>query len=136
MQRLLIPMLTALLFTACKDPIEQKKENMILDAMTDGQWKVTSYQKGNIDATSSFTGYSFQFYRNRTVDALKSSAVEQQGSWAEDASKLTITATFSNPTEPLILLNGTWQITRTTWTSVNANQSINGELRVLRLDKQ
>lgn len=70
------------------------------------------------------------------MDALKNSAVDQQGTWAEDASKLTIQATFSNPTEPLILLNGTWQITKTTWTSVNANQSINGELRVLRLDKQ
>lgn len=135
MQRLLIVMLTAFLFTACKDAIEQKKENIILDAMTQGQWKVSTYQKGNNDATSSFSGYSFQFYKDRTVEALKNSAVEQKGAWAEDTDKLTIQATFANPTEPLILLNGIWQITSTTWTSVNAIQTVNGEQRVLRLDK-
>ena len=136
MQRLFIVMLTTLLFTSCEKVIEKAKEDAVITAMTDGQWKVTNYQKGNTDATSSFTGYSFQFYKNQTVDALKNSTVEKKGTWAGDGTNFTIQASFSNATEPLILLNGTWQITNTSWTSVNAIQSINGEQRVLRLDKQ
>lgn len=129
-------MLTALLFTSCKEAIEDAKEDAVIKAMTEGQWKVSNYQKGNTDATSSFTGYSFQFYKNQTVDALRNSAVEKKGTWLGDGTNFTIQATFSNATEPLILLNGTWQITNTTWTSVNAVQTINGEPCVLRLDKQ
>lgn len=136
MQRLFILMLTALLLTSCKEAIENAKEDAVIKAMTEGQWKVTNYQKGNTDATSSFTGYSFQFYKNQTVDALKNSTLEKKGTWLGDGVNFTIQASFSNVAEPLILLNGTWQITNTTWTSVHAIQSINGEQRVLRLDKQ
>jgi hypothetical protein len=136
MHRFFILMLTTLLFTSCKEAIDDAKEDAVIKAMTDGQWKVTNYQKGNTDATSSFSGYSFQFYKNQTVDALMNSAVEKKGTWAGDGTTATIQASFSNATEPLILLNGTWQITRTTWTSVQAFQIVNGEQRVLRLDKQ
>lgn len=136
MSRVFIIMLTALLFSSCKEAIEEKKENMILDAMTDGRWVVTNYAKGSINATPTFSDYTFQFHRDRTVDALKSSTFEKKGLWAENASNLTIEATFSNVSEPLILLNGIWQITKTTWSSVDAIQIVNGEQRVLRLEKQ
>jgi hypothetical protein len=129
-------MLTTLLFTSCKEAIEDAKEDAVIKAMTEGQWKVTNYQKGNTDATSSFSGYSFQFYKNQTVDALKNSAVEKKGTWVGNGANFTIQATFTNATEPLILLNGTWRITNSTWTSVDAIQSVNGEQRVLRLNKQ
>jgi len=136
MSRGLILLLTVLLFSGCKEAIEEKKENMILDAMTDGQWKVSNYTKGPTNETASFTSYAFQFYKDRTVDALKSSTFDKRGTWQENANALTIQATFSNASEPLVLLNGTWQITRTSWTSVDAYQDVNGERRVLRLDKQ
>jgi len=136
MSRVFILMLTVLLFSGCKEAIEEKKENMILDAMTDGRWVVTNYTKGSINATPSFSDYAFQFHRDRTVDALKSSAFEKKGLWQENANNLTIQATFTNVNEPLILLNGTWQITKTSWTSVDAFQIINGEQHVLRLEKQ
>lgn len=133
---ILLLMLTVSLLPGCKKAIENIAENKILDAMTDGRWKVSNYAKGSTNETAAFSGYLFQFHRNRTVDALKNSALDKTGTWAENASDLTIQATFSNVTEPLILLNGTWQITKTTWTSVDAIQTVNGEQRVLRLDKQ
>jgi hypothetical protein len=34
-----------------------------------------------------------------------------------------------------MLLNGTWQITNSDWTFVEASQTINNELRTLRLEK-
>jgi hypothetical protein len=136
MSRVFILMLTVLLFSGCKEAIEEKKENMILDAMTDGRWVVTNYTKGSLNATPTFSDYAFQFHRDRTVDALKSSTFEKKGLWAENTNNLTIEATFSNASEPLMLLNGIWQITKTTWSTVDAFQVVNGEQRVLRLEKQ
>jgi hypothetical protein len=135
MLRAILLLLTVLLFTRCQKVIDKKVENEILKAMTSGQWKVSNYAKGSSNETAAFAEYAFQFYENRTVEAIKNSAVEKTGTWAEDASKLTIQATFDNVPEPLILLNGTWQITRTTWTSVDAFQTVNGEQRVLKLNK-
>lgn len=136
MRHLMMLMLTAVLFTGCKESIENAQEDAVMKAMTDGRWKVSNYVKGGSNETAGFAGYLFQFHKNQTVDALKNSAVDKTGTWVGNASNLTIQATFSNATEPLILLNGTWQITKTTWTSVDAIQIVNGEQRVLRLDKQ
>jgi hypothetical protein len=47
----------------------------------------------------------------------------------------TITADFPSAGEPLVLLNGTWQITNTTWTSVNASLQVNNETCLLKLEK-
>ena len=136
MKRGFLLILTALLFTGCKEAIEDIKRNAILDAMTSGKWKVTSFTKGGTDETVAFSPYLFQFYEDRTVDALKNSAFDKKGSWQEDETNLTIQATFTNAAEPLILLNGTWKITNTTWTYVKATQTVNGEQWLLRLDKQ
>ena len=136
MSRAFLLMLTALLFTGCKDAVEDLKRNAILDAMTSGKWKVTNFVKGSTDETVAFSSYLFQFNEDRTVDALKNSAFEKKGNWKEDETNLTIQAAFTDATEPLILLNGTWKITNTTWTYVKATQTVNGEQWLLRLDKQ
>jgi hypothetical protein len=118
--------------------VEQQQENLIMAAITTGQWKVTGYVKGGVDVTTDFSGYLFQFRNNYTVDALLNGYVEKTGSWAAagDMQSQTMTANFANATNPLLLLNGTWDIVTTTWTSVDAKQTVNGEQRTLRLDKQ
>jgi hypothetical protein len=135
--------LTLLLATALgcsvKDKIVEKAgQSLILSAMTNGQWKVSNYDKAGTNVTSDFSTYSFQFKTNYTVDAINSGSVQQSGNWnaTGDAQAQSITANFSNATNPLVLLNGTWNISSTTWTSVDATQTVNGELRTLRLDKQ
>ena len=115
--------------------VQDKQENVIVQAMVNGQWKVTNYKKGSADVTNDFSPYKFQFKENLTVDAINNGSVEQSGSWSADSNSQSITSNFNNSTNPVILLNGTWLITSTTWTSVNANQTVNGELRTLRLDK-
>ena len=106
-----------------------------MEALTNGLWKMTSFNKGGTDITSDFTPYSFKFNTNFTVDAINNGMVEKTGTWNADSDALTMTSNFPNAVNPLILLNGTWTITSATWTSVIANQTVNGELRVLRLDK-
>jgi hypothetical protein len=116
--------------------VKKKEENLVVNAMVNGQWKVTNFKKAGTDVTGDFSSYLFQFKTNYTVDAINNGAIEKTGSWNADASAQTISSTFSNATNPLVLLNGTWQITNNSWTWVEATQTVNGELLNLRLDKQ
>ena len=116
--------------------IKKKEENLVENAMMNGQWKVTSFKKAGTDITSDFSTYLFQFKSNFTVDAINNGSVEKTGSWNADASAQTITSSFSNAANPIVLLNGTWQITNNSWTWVEASQTVNGEVLNLRLDKQ
>lgn len=115
--------------------IKKKQEDIVINAMVDGQWKVTNFVKGSTNITTDFASYKFQFKSNFTVDAINNGTVEKTGSWNADATTQTITSTFVNAANPLIFLNGTWQITNNSWTWVNATQSLNGELLTLRLEK-
>jgi len=127
-----------LLFTvlSCEKKKEQVQEELVILAMTNGQWKVTSYTMGAMNHTSDFSPYLFQFKSNNTVDAIKNSSVEKTGTWQGDPTAKTITAQFTSATTPLTLLNGTWQITRNSWNYVEARQTVNGTEHTLRLDKQ
>jgi len=129
----LYPLLLLLILISC---IKQKQEDMVIDAMVNGQWKVTNFNKGGTDMSSDFTAYKFQFKTNLTVDAINNGTIEKTGSWNADASAQTITSNFTNASNPLVLLNGTWKITNNSWTWVEAKQTVNGEQLTLRLDKQ
>ncbi len=128
-------LLLAFTLLSCKKTIESIQENLIVKAMTDGQWKVTRYVRGGTEVTSDFSPYKFQFHSNNTVDAINNVSTESTGSWNADAASRTITSSFSTATSTVSLLNGTWQITNNSWTFVEATQTVNGEVRTLRLDK-
>lgn len=130
----LYPLLLLIILVGCKK--EKKAENIVIQAMVNGQWKVTNFNKGGTDMTTSFSTYKFQFKTDFTVDAINNGSVEKTGSWNADAAAQSITSTFSNAVNPVALLNGTWAITNNSWTWVEAKQTLNGELLSLRLDKQ
>jgi len=132
MKRVLACLLLFFFFSCSK---EQIAKNAVMNAMTSGQWKVVSFKNGSTDVTADFSAYTFQFKENYTVDAIHNSTVEKTGAWTADANAKTITSTFTNATHPIILLNGTWQITNNSWTFVEASQTVNGTLRTLRLEK-
>lgn len=123
-----------IILIGCKK--EKKVENLVIQAMVNGQWKVTNFSKGGDDKTADFNPYKFQFKTDFTVDAINNGSLEKTGSWNADASAQTITSNFSNVVNPLTFLNGTWKITNNSWTWVEANQTVNGQLLTLRLDKQ
>ena len=129
---------SALLFcllAGCNKIIENAQEDLVVKAMTDGQWRVTQFSKGSMDVTSDFSPYTFQFHTNKTVEAIKGGNVESKGVWNGNATDRTIASTFSNAAPTVMLLNGTWQITKNSWTYVEATQTVNNEVRTLRLDK-
>ena len=115
--------------------IKKKQEDMVVNAMVEGQWKITKFITGATDITTDFASYKFQFKTNFTVDAINNGTVENTGTWNADATTQTITSNFTNAGSPLTFLNGTWQITNNSWTWVEATQTVNGQLYSLRLDK-
>jgi hypothetical protein len=135
MKILLPAFLFITLLGSCKKAIENKQEQIVMNAITTGSWKVSNYLKGSESSTAKFDNYSFKFHPNYTVDALRNSVLEASGYWEENRDAGTITAGFNNSGEPLSLLNGVWHILETTWTSVEANQVVNGETRLLKLEK-
>lgn len=125
-----------LAITGCKKAIEDKQEDLVIKAMTDGQWAVTSFTLNNVNITVDFTGYKFKYYADKTVDAIKNGTVEKTGQWDGNASNNTTWANFTGAAYPLSLINGTWHIDRNSWTYVEASQTSGSDTKTMRLEKQ
>ncbi len=125
-----------LLLTGCKKTVEKIKEDLVVKAMTDGQWKVTSFTVNGTAITADFASYRFKYYSNKTVDALNNSVVEKTGTWDGDATNMTTWAQFNGAIHPLMLINGTWHIDRNSWIFVEASQTSGGDTKTMRLDKE
>ena len=124
-----------LLFSGCKKAIENAQQDLVIKAMTDGQWSVTSFTQNGTDITANFTGYKFQYYNNKSVDAIKNGTVEKTGTWDGQASTMTTWANFPNAIAPLDLINGSWHINNNSWTFVVATQTTGNNTKTMRLDK-
>jgi len=135
MKKVIIALSLAFLLAGCKKSIEKIKENAVISAMTDGQWVITNFVNNGNVITSDFSTYKFQYYSNRTVDAINNGVVEKTGTWDGDASTMTITANFQNAGPTLALINGSWHIDNNSWTFVVASQISGGQTKTLRLEK-
>ena len=135
MKRFFLFIGTVLLLSSCKKTAEHIAEDLVMKAMTDGQWHITNFVNNGTNITADFTNYKFQYYSNRTVDAINNGTVEKTGTWNGDANAMTTYANFVSPSYPLNLINGTWHIDRNSWTYVEATQTVGSETRVMRLDK-
>ena len=111
---------------SCKKAIQQKEENLIIQAVTSGRWYVQLYMDTTTDVTAEFSPYQFQFYQNNTVDAIIGSSTRSTGTWNGDINNYTITATFpANAGDTLLRLNHVWKITDSYTNYVEA-QTANG----------
>lgn len=124
-----------LLNTGCKKTVENIQEDLVIKAMTDGQWGVTSFTLNGTNITADFSTYRFKYYSNKTVDAINNGTVEKTGTWNGDAATMTTSASFTAPAYPLNLINGNWTITRNSWTYVEATQTSGSDTKTMRLDK-
>lgn len=135
MKKMIYLLLMMVLLFSCKKK-SAIQEDLVILAMTTGQWKMTSFTEGGVDRTADFASYRFKYYSNNTVDAIRNGSVEKTGAWNGSASTMSIYADFPNATQPLTLINGNWNISRNGWTFVEANQTLNGQQKTLRLDKE
>jgi hypothetical protein len=126
----------ALLFTlSCKKAIEKKAENMIMDAITNGEWIVEQYIESGNNISSQFLNYSFKFNSNGTVTGTINST-SANGTWAGNATDYTITAEFPSAGDPLKKLNGLWKMKDSYWDYVKAEMTTSSGLNVLTLRKK
>jgi hypothetical protein len=132
----LLPLITFFVFTlSCKKAKENIYQDLVIKAMTDGQWSITSFSLNGTNITSDFNGYKFQYYSNKTVDAIKNGIVEKTGTWDGNASTMTTSANFPSAANPLLLINGNWNITNNSWTYVVATQTVGSDVKNMRLEK-
>ena len=136
MKKLYTLFVLVIIFSSCEKTAEKIGEDLVIKAMTDGQWKVTKFTQNGTDITSSFSGYKFQYYSNKTVDAILNGVTERTGIWDGNATAMTTYASFPGASNPISLIDGTWNITKNSWTYVEATQINGAETKTLRLDKQ
>ena len=135
MKKISIALLMFISLASCKKTLEEKARDIVIDAMTSGKWEITKFTVDGTNITSDFAGYSFQYHKNETVDAIKDGNIQSTGTWSGDAANMRISANFTNVSEPLLLINGTWSITNNSWTFVEAKQTVGNQVKTLRLDK-
>lgn len=132
---LLLILITGTLFS-CKKAIQQKEEDIILDAVTTGLWFVEQYKQDSTNLTTDFTGYDFQFYKNGNVDGILGTVIKT-GTWTSDISSYTISASFPAASgDTLRLLNHTWKITDSYLNYVEATTPTTSGNNTLHLRKK
>jgi hypothetical protein len=97
------------IFPSCKKAVEKTTADYVMSIITSGRWYMYNFSEDQINITTDFNGYEFQFYDNGTVDGIKNN-VRETGTWKPDITNYTITANFPSSNYPLNKLNNLWKI--------------------------
>lgn len=126
-----------LLSASCsKKKVEEVKADLLIQILTDGLWSVTLLTVNTTDYTSAFAGYRFKFYENKNVDATFNGVLERTGTWDASSATLTTSSNFVGASHPLVLVNGSWNITRSGSRFVEATQTIGTDVKNLKLYRE
>ena len=123
----------ALFSTSCKKAFEKKVQDLVMDAITHGEWIVEQYFEDSTNLSSQFFDYRFKFNEDRSLISTVNS-ISTEGTWDPNLTNYTITADFPTGGDPLKKLNGLWTIRDSGWDYVKADmQTTNGtKLLILR----
>ncbi|MBC7828165.1 MAG: hypothetical protein H7122_10490 [Chitinophagaceae bacterium] len=127
-------LLIAINFISCKKAIENKQRDILIDAITNGEWQVQQYVEGTADVTILFYGYRFQFEEQGAVHAKYGGSAEH-GTWTGDVSNYSISSQFPVATDPVKKLNGIWKLTDSYWDYVEAEMNTANGKNILHLRK-
>ena len=103
--------------------------------MTSGTWTLDFFTSSTINVLPEYQGYTFQFYRNGTVEAFKGADIIT-GTWYGNQEEVSVTASFPQATGPLLRLNAKWFLYNVTLTSVQARAVSNNFFYTIRLVKK
>ena len=120
---------------SCKKALEDKKEDMLMSAITDGIWIVEQYFEGANNISSDFANYEFKFTNDGMVTGTKTPDVTS-GTWSGNMTNYSITSNFPSASDPIQKLNGIWKITDSYWDYVEAEMSIASGKNILHLRKK
>lgn len=122
------------LLGSCKKLVEDRKRDLLVQAMANGQWHIETFQEGSATITDQFAGYNFEFHDNGTISAIKAT-IYTAGTWSSDLQNYSITSDFPSAPDPLKKLNGTWRITDSQTGFVVAELSVSQNKTILHLRK-
>jgi hypothetical protein len=126
----------SLLFSmSCKKAIEKKAQDMVMEAITNGELMVDQYFEDTNNLSSQFQNYYFKFKSDGTLTGTVNSNVTN-GTWVPNVSNYTITSDFPSAIDPLKKLNGVWKLKDSDWDYVKAEMPTSGETRLLILRKK
>lgn len=120
---------------SCKKKVEEKKKDLVMQAITTGLWYVEKYLEGTSDISGDFAGYIFKFNTDGTVTGDKSGVISN-GTWSGDAVNYSITSNFTGAGDPVGKLNGIWKITDSYWDYVEAEKNTPSGKDILHLRKK
>jgi hypothetical protein len=125
----------SVLTTSCvKKLIDETTNDLFVNIMTDGQWKVTNYMEGTTDLTTDYDGWAMKFYSNNTSTSTKGSTIIN-GTWSGGLATNKMTVNASSAIYPIDKLVGTWDIISGTLTVGKFSQNRNGVILKLELTK-
>ena len=131
--------LILLTFASCEKVKQQVQEtvaeDLIVTIMTSGRWVVDVFTVAAVDVKQEFSGYEFQFLKDGSVEAIKSTTTVK-GTWKSHKTALTIQASFPPGNSSLQRLNYTWYITKSGTTFVEARSEQNGAISSMKLVKK
>jgi hypothetical protein len=125
----------SLLSMSCKKAFEKKVQDLVMDAITHGEWLVEQYVEGSNNLSSPFLDYRFKFNEDGTLIGTANST-STEGTWNPNLSDYTITADFPTAADPLKKLNGLWKIKDSGWDYVKAEMQTTDGTRLLILRKK
>lgn len=130
--------LLATMYISCGDkpPDILIPDDLLEQILTDGEWSVTDYKINGTDRTPEFYGWRFKFHTSKVVDAKFNTNIMSSGNWDGDQSTMKFSASFTNPSPPVTLVNGTWNVDQPGTRIVVASQTVGTENRVMKLYRE
>lgn len=87
-----------------------------------GSWKVSSFTSKNVDQTSLFAQYNFEFRTGSKLVANHSSGAKE-GTWSEDKTTFRLSIAMGpndHTNQPLGILSANWKLTKTSASRISA----------------
>ncbi len=129
-------LLLSLFFSSCEKAEQFIQKAVLSQVITSDRWVVETFAVAGTDVTSEYAPYEFEFHKNGTVTAFKSTQTIV-GDWKEDLNALSIETYFNDPAVTLQRFNNIWYIGKSAATYVEARAvTATGVLNLKLVKKQ
>jgi hypothetical protein len=129
-------LMLSIIFSSCEKAEQFLQKAVLSQIITNDRWVVEIFEVSGTDVTGEYTPYEFEFNKNGTVTAFKSTETIQ-GDWKEDLNAMSIETHFANPSQTLQRFNTTWYIGKSAPTYVEARAvTVNGNFNLKLIKKQ
>lgn len=129
-------LMLSVIFSSCEKAEQFFQKAVLTQIITNDRWIVETFAVSGTDITGEYTPYEFEFNKNGTLTAFKSTEAII-GDWKENLNAMSIETHFSNPTETLQRFNNVWYVGKSAPGYVEARAvTTNGVLNLKLIRKQ